>query len=210
MTSEVHVVESGWATPNLFVALGLQAGHLLSDVFTRMGLPLPGWTALLTVPFGSFGPDDRTVGQMARWMYLRGYGTWHLLTMTSSVAVTEAVIRAYYSLRQLLDDDYKHTVDIEGIRSQANKVTDEPRYQSLSLLAHSVAAAGNAGKIALYGGNPLALNIAQWAMLARRVVQRTQVQSISETLVNQHTANIATINTGWAKVGLDVSKPIGA
>lgn len=83
-SSVVHVVETGGTTTTLFSALALQFGHLLSDVFTHMGLPLPGWTALLTVPFGSFGEQEQTVGQLARWMYLRGYGTWHLVTMASS------------------------------------------------------------------------------------------------------------------------------
>jgi len=210
VTSAVHVVEAGNPTPNLMVALGLQVGHLLSDVVTRMGLPLPGWTALLTVPFGAIGPDNLSVGEMARWMYLRGYGTWHLATMATSVVVTEAFVRSYYAIRQILDTDYEHRVSVEKIRAGADRVGDEPRYRSLSLLAHGIATAGNAGKLILHGGNPLALNVAQWAVFSRKIVQRIQTPAARDVLVGQHAANITTIQTGWAELGLDLSKPFEA
>ena len=125
VTSVVHVVDVGNPTPNLMTALGLQVGHLLSDVFTYMGLPLPGWAALLTVPFGAIGPKDLHVGAMARWMYMRGYGTWHLAAMATSVAVTEAVVRSYYAIRQFLDTDYEHRVSVERIRAGADRVGDK-------------------------------------------------------------------------------------
>lgn len=210
VTSAVHVVDVDNPTPNLLAALGLQAGHLLSDIVTRMGLPLPGWTALLAVPFGSIGPDNLTVGQLARWMYLRGYGTWHLATMATSVAVTEAVVRGYYAIRQFLDEPYQHRVSVERIRARADRVADEPRYRSLSLLAHGIATAGNAGKLILHGGNPLALNVAQWAMLSRKIVQRMQTPAAGDVLVGQHAANLVTIETGWAELGLDVSSSFEA
>ena len=209
-TSVVHVVEVGNPTPNLMVALGLQVAHLLSDVVTPMGLPLPGWTALLAVPAGAVGPDNLSVGEMARWMYLRGYSTWHLATMATSVAVTEAFVRSYYAIRQLLDPEYEHRVSVEKVRARADRVGDEPRYRSLSLLAHSIATAGNAGKLILYGGNPLALNVAQWAILSRKLVQRLQTPAAGEVLVGQHAANATTIETGWAELGLDLSAPLEA
>ena len=210
VTSAVHVVEVGNPTPNLMVALGLQVAHLLSDVVTPMGLPLPGWTALLAVPVGAIGPNNLSVGEIARWMYLRGYGTWHLATMTTSVGVTEAFVRSYYAIRQLLDTDYEHRVSVERIRARADRVGDEPRYRSLSLLAHGIAAAGNAGKLVLYGGNPLALNVAQWAVLSRKIVQRLQTPAATDVLIGQHAANVATIQTGWVELDLDLSKPFEA
>ena len=86
----------------------------------------------------------------------------------------------------------------------------EPRYRSLSLLAHGIATAGNAGKLILYGGNPLALNVAQWAMLGHKIVQRMETPAAGDVLVGQHAANLATIETGWAQLGLDVSSSFEA
>ena len=88
--------------------------------------------------------------------------------------------------------------------------SDEPRYRALSLLAHGIAAAGNAGKLIWYGVNPLALNVAQWAMLGRKIVQKIQTPAASDVLVGQHAANLVTIETGWANLGLDVSSSFEA
>ena len=46
-------------------------------------------------------------------------------------------------------------------------LADNPKYRSMLLSAHAVACAGNAGKIALIQGNPLAINYVEWMALLR-------------------------------------------
>jgi hypothetical protein len=77
-------------------------------------------------------------------------------------------------------------------------------------LAHGIATAGNAGKLVILGGNPLAFNVAQWAVLSRKIVQKLQTPAATDVLIGQHAANIATIQTGWAELGLDLSTPFEA
>ena len=45
-----------------------------------------------------------------------------------------------------------------------------PKYRMMLLAAHAIAAVGNAGKIALYEGTPLAINVAECTALFRHLV----------------------------------------
>jgi hypothetical protein len=47
-------------------------------------------------------------------------------------------------------------------------------------------------------------------MLSRKIVQRIQTPAATDVLVGQHAANFATIQTGWAELGLDLSAPLEA
>jgi len=57
---------------------------------TPAGLPLPGWTALLTVGGTAHGADA-SVGRLARPMYLQGYDTWHFLATATPLVGIEAI-----------------------------------------------------------------------------------------------------------------------
>ena len=144
--------------PNPLVALGREVAHLLSDLPTRAGLPLPGWSVLTTI---GTEIDGRGVDQWARLMYVRGYDTWHFLTMATSPATVELLVRAYWGLRTQVDPEYAGRVESErGASGPA--VGGHPRFEALLLAAHTTAAAGNIAKVAAYGGNPLAVNYDQW------------------------------------------------
>lgn len=114
------------------------------------------------------------------------------------VAVTEAAIRAYYALRQLVDTDYAYRVGFERDAASAGTPGMEPRYRSLSLLAHGTAAFGNAGKVVLFGANPLAINVAQWAMFGKRIVGSVRAAPVG--VDGLHRANRNLIDTGWARL----------
>lgn len=191
---------------NPAVALGVEVMHLLSDVVTHMGLPLPGWTALLTVNIGGYGPHLQTIGELAAWMYGRGYDTWHFLTMSTSVASVEATARAYFALRQRYDGEYRADVEAEGARAVAERVSDHPRYQAISLLAHGIATAGNLGKLAIAGGNPLTLNYPQWLMLAKRLLGTLVRPRTAGAVQAQAEHNRVVLDAGWSKVDMVMSR----
>ncbi|MEI8165282.1 MAG: hypothetical protein WCG26_02850 [Chloroflexales bacterium] len=143
----------------LIAALLRHLGHLISDVATPAGLPAPLLGLFQGINAGSFGPKGRTVGQVARWMYLNGYDLRHFLVGGLSPAVVEIVLRGGLMLRH-------YAAHGETVLD----LTQHPKYRTMLLAAHGIAALGNAGKITLMQGNPLAINLAQWYALVGYVV----------------------------------------
>ena len=140
-------------------------------------------------------------------MYGRGYDSWHFLTMSTSVAAVEATTRAYFALRQRYDEEYRADAEAEGARAMSERVSDHPRYQAISLLAHAVATTGNLGKLALAGGNPLTLNYPQWLMLAKRLLGTLDRPRTAGAVQAQAEHNRIVIDAGWTKVGMSISEP---
>jgi hypothetical protein len=191
----------GLAAPlhNPLEALVIELGHLLSDGFTPMGLPAPRWSLLQTMQFGDFGSRHRTVADVARYMYLNGYDSRHFLTMTSSVAATEIILRAYLPLRRFLDPDYDDLYVSERTYTGRDSISRHMRFISMATLAHAIACACNAGKVAIYQGNPLAINYPQWLRFARSVVrwQQAKLQSPSLVLRRRLQSQLDYLETRW-------------
>ncbi|MEP1080348.1 hypothetical protein NDI52_33875 [Leptolyngbya sp. PL-A3] len=141
---------------NLIEAILRQIGHLISDVATPMGLPAPFMTLIQGINVGSFGKGRHTIGELARWMYLNGYDFRHFLVSGITPAVIEIFLRAYIMLRHYAEHG-----------EQRVNLTSHPKYRTMLLLAHGIATAGNAGKITLMQGNPLAINYAEWMAFIR-------------------------------------------
>lgn len=139
---------------DLIAALLRHLGHLFSDVATPMGLPAPLQGLFQGINAGSFGPKGRTVGQIARWMYLNGYDLRHFLAGGLCPAVIEIVLRAGVMLRHYAEHG-ETPLDI----------AQHPKYRTMLLAAHGIAALANGGKVAVMQGNPLAINLAQWYAL---------------------------------------------
>lgn len=139
----------------LIEAILKHIGHLISDVGTPMGLPAPFMGLVQGINVGSFGKKDRSVGEIARWMYSKGYDFRHFLVSGITPAVIEIILRAYIMLR--------HYSDHEEIGWDEVVVFNNPKYRSMLLMAHGIATLGNLGKITLMQGNPLAINYAEWS-----------------------------------------------
>lgn len=139
---------------DLIAALLRHIGHLISDGATPMGLPAPLLGLFQGMNIGAFGTKGRTIGQIARWMYLNGYDLRHFLVGGLSPAVIEIVLRGTLMLRHYAEHG-ETPLDIAR----------HPKYRTMLLAAHGVAAMANAGKVTLLAGNPLAINLAQWYAL---------------------------------------------
>lgn len=140
--------------------------HLVSDVATKRGLPVPFAPLARLLDFGSFkGPTGkaRTISQLSAWMYHHGYDLRHMITMGTTPAAIEIVLRAYLMIRH-----YSEKGEVPFL------VARVPKYRSMLLSAHAIACAGNAGKVALMQGNPLAVNYAEWLALTRYLVPSTK------------------------------------
>lgn len=160
------VVDSGFE--KLFTAPILWLGHLLSDVFTRMGIPIPGWSYLQLLQFGSLGEKQRTIAEVTRYMYLEGYDLRHLVSMTTTNAVIELIIRLYYHLVcKKKPDDFSLAAEKEYVEIK-NKI----KLHNMLFVAYSVASCGNIAKICVYQGNPTAFNLPLWlGMIKESVTQ---------------------------------------
>ena len=141
----------------LLEAFLTQLGHLVSDVGTKQGVPPPFFGLFQGIDIAAPMSDKgRSVGEIARWMYLNGFDFRHFITQGITPAVIEIIVRAYIMIRH-----YSEKGDVKFV------LADNPKYRSMLLSAHAIACAGNAGKVALYQGNPLAINYAEWLALLR-------------------------------------------
>jgi len=169
----------------LIEAILCQLGHLISDVATPMGLPAPFMTLIQGINIGNFGEKGRTVGEIARWMYLNGYDFRHFLVSGITPAVIEIALRAYIMLRHY--SEYGET---------KFDLASHPKYRTMLLMAHGIATLGNAGKIALMQGNPLAINYAEWMAFIRYLIP-----SIKYWVFDQHQLRMEHLEhineTGW-------------
>lgn len=99
--------------------------------------------------------------------------------------MSEIILRAYIMLRHY--SEYGET--------QFN-LASHPKYRTMLLIAHSIATLGNAGKIALMQGNPLAINYAEWIALIRYLIP-----SLKYWVFDQHKLRIEHLQhinaTGW-------------
>ena len=94
----VEKIGDGEGIIGLLVAPFIWLGHIISDVFTSAGIPIPGWTYLQMLQFGSFGEKKRTIADFSRYMYYCGYDLRHLVTMSSTKVIIQFVVRLYHFL----------------------------------------------------------------------------------------------------------------
>ena len=203
----VFLSGTGPARFNPFIALVCEIGHLLSDCATKMGIPPPGFSLAQILQFGKFGTNERTVADLARFMYLKGYDSRHFLTMSTSVAAAEVVLRGYFWIRRKLDANYEaQAVHIERA-SGARSTSAHPTFQAMALVAHVVGSAANAGKVAFYQGNPLAVNYAQWLRFVQAAMSfvRTRLRSPTDVLIGHAKANLMELDESWPTIEVDAS-----
>ena len=140
-------------------------GHIISDVFTKMGIPIPGWSYLQLLQFGSFGDKERTIADLARFMYLNGYDLRHLVTMSTVNVVIEFFIHMYIFLTQ-----EKTVEDFLISEKEYKRIKQELKKRYLHFIAYSVATCGNVVKVIAYQGNPSAVNIPLWYAMIKEAV----------------------------------------
>lgn len=132
-------------------ALKTVGGHMLSDVATPAGLPPPLFGMLQFVQSGDV--KGRNIARLSRAMYRSGYDFRHFVAGGLCTALIEVIVRVGWFVRELREG--KSLTD-------ALPVGDKPRLRTGLFLAHTAAAAVNAGKVAITQ-NPLSVSWAQWS-----------------------------------------------
>ncbi len=146
----------------LFEAIVKQIGHLKSDIGTAAGLPAPFLSLFQLIQAGSFGEKGRTVAELSRYMYLKGYDFGYFLAMSVPVMIIEVLVRTFYFLKRMQEG---HGF-IESLPLNIAGQPRKPKLQTMLLTAHVIATAANAGKV-YFTQNPLAINLPQWLWMCK-------------------------------------------
>lgn len=161
----------------LITAPFLWFGHLLSDVFTRMGIPIPGWSYLQLLQFGSLGEKERTIAEVTRYMYLEGYDIRHFTSMSIVNAVIEILVRIYFFLTQ----EMRHTkgVHLSASEREYEEIKLNIKKHNMLAISYAIASFGNAVKIAAYSGNPTAFNLPLWIGMIKEAIGQLVIHTRS-------------------------------
>mgnify|MGYP006270360583 CR=1 FL=1 len=184
----------------------LWLGHIISDMCTKIGVPIPGWGFLQLLQFGSFGSNNQTIADISRWMYLNGYDLRHFISMSVPVAAIEIIVRGYHYLSSLeAPEQIEHSLHSSVASKELLQIESNLKLHKMLFLAHAVAASGNALKVFVYSGNPLAINLTQWLFFLKesvniiRDLMRDRTPEIiirNRSKINQEWEEIKNINIG--------------
>lgn len=141
-------------------------GHLLSDMFTSAGVPVPGGSLLRAIQLGEFGKKGRSFGELINFMYIKGYDMRHLATMSTSNAAMNLIIGLYLGfISPIAESESPLLSEREYVQ-----VKKSEKNVKMKFVASSVAVAGNVAKIIAYEGNPLAFNYSIWYEMIKKAI----------------------------------------
>jgi hypothetical protein len=175
-------------------------GHIISDMSTKMGVPIPGWAFLQLMQFGFYGSDTKTIADISRWMYLNGYDLRHFITMSVPVTVIEIIVRGYHYLSCLDSaEQLQYSLHTSIANREMYEIKSNLKLHKMLFLAHAISASGNALKIFTYAGNPLAINLPQWLFFAKESL--TILQAVTrDTTPEKIVRNRDKINDTWDEI----------
>ena len=172
--------------------------HGFSDVFTTQGLPPPLMASFQFVSAKSGfalreGGDTVSVRDVTRYMYANGYDLRHFMTTKISPAIAEVVLGAYHGVRA-------RTANTEPSEPG---IPDKLKRAQMLALTHGMLASANILKTALYGWNPMAINLAQFQTLAKRMLSLVKLATERDRLVQQR------LEDGWEALVADTVPELG-
>lgn len=178
---------------SLFEAIAKVFLHMLSDMNTPAGLPVPFMALFNKLQFGSIGAEKLNVAELVKSMYGQGYDFRHFCAMSIPAMIIEVVVRVSYFVRQLVDG-YSFSEAIPVGLSHEKK----PRLGTMLFIAHSASTAINTGKI-VFTKNPMDINYPLWLSFARYSVKQLQwVLHDKPALREQYVVNA--INDEWEEL----------
>lgn len=184
-------------TPDRWLSVVYYFGHIISDVCTARGIPIPGFfvTQFFTDKIG-----NSTVAKIAESMYKDGYDLRHLGSMSVPVLVKDMIINIYLKLER------ENSIVIATI---ADREKDELDFKLKTLkirfISNLIATTGNAVKFVAppVCGNPCALNMVQWMELLNNSVTMlsaaTRDFSTEEAIMSRKS-----IDEMWSRLSIDL------
>lgn len=165
-----HAIET-----NIFGAIFRQIGHILSDISTPSGLPIPFWGVLQKCNFGSI--DNRTISQMSKLMYARGYNLNHLVGMSIPAITIELIVRSCYFINSFV---------IEKKSISDSLPFNRPKLDKLLFNAYIVSIGCNSVKLMSQNGNIFAFNPTLWLGATRYGIKEFKRYLTDEKERNRH------------------------
>lgn len=135
---------------DLFEAIIRQIGHLKSDISTPAGLPIPFMPLLQSIQIGNI--NGKTIGEVSRLMYAKGYNLNHLAAMSIPAMTIEIVVRTFYLIYSLSKN-----------KSLSESLPfDKPKIDKMLFNSYLIATGCNGVKILAEQGNLFAINPVLW------------------------------------------------
>ena len=151
---------------DLFEAISKEFQHLMSDVNTSMGLPVPLMSLFSFLQFGKIGDEELNIAEVVQGMYYQGYDFIHFCSMSVSVMLVEVLTRICYTIKRMKEG--QSLKDALAITTDREK---NPKLGTMMFISHSIATAANAGKVYL-SKRPEAINYPQWVSFAANSYQQ--------------------------------------
>ncbi len=184
-------------TGNPLQALVKVVVHGFSDVFTAQGLP-PPFMALFQLVDAKPGftlkerGDPVAVRDVVRYMYANGYDLRHFMTTKISPAIAEVILRAYHGVRACAERPEPGELSIP----------ERLKREQMLVLTHGLLSSANILKTALYGWNPMAINLAQFQTLMKRMLSLIKLAAERDRQLQR------VLDDGWEELLAD-AKPSG-
>ena len=177
---------------NPLQALAKVVVHGFSDVFTAQGLPPPFMAPFQLVGANSGftlkkGGDSVPVRDVVRYMYANGYDLRHFMTASISPAIAEVILWTYHSVR---------AYEVNSEPKEAG-IPEKLKRDQMQVLTHALLGSANIMKTALYGWNPMAINLAQFQTLAIRMLSLVKLAAERDRAIED------TLHDGWERLLAD-------
>lgn len=135
---------------NVFEAIIRQIGHLKSDISTPAGLPIPFMPLLQSIQIGNI--NGKTIGEVSRLMYVKGYNLNHLAAMSIPAITIELLIRSFFLIYNLNEK-----------KSLTQSLPfNKPKIDKMLFNSYLIATGCNSTKLIAQQGNIFALNPTLW------------------------------------------------
>ncbi len=160
--------------------------HGFSDVFTAQGLPPPFLAPFQFVSAKSGftlkeGGDPVPVRDVVRYMYANGYDLRHFMAASISPAIAEAVLATYHAVR----------ARAASAEPERPAVPEKLKREQMLALTHGLLGSANILKTALFGWNPMAINLAQFQTLAKRMLSLVKLAAERDQTIQD------ALDDGW-------------
>jgi hypothetical protein len=180
-------------TSEKWLAVFYYLGHIISDMCTSRGIPIPGFFA---TQFYTAKISDSSIAEIAESMYKDGYDLRHMASMSVPVLVKDVLINVYLKLTR------ENTTIITSLCDREKYDLDfKLKTCKMKFIANSIATIGNAVKFAAPPncGNPCALNIVQWMAFVQNSINMVAASTRGFT-PEKVMYNRQRINKRWEKL----------
>lgn len=192
----LRIIKRTEGADNVLMAVVYYLGHLISDICTSSGIPIPGWC--LSQFFVNEGKSGMSIAALFEEMYRDGYDLRHLASMASSVKLGEFLLWLYYALQY-----GKFTADMSSsvYQREIYELNYSLKKDKMVFIINATATSGNLAKFLLppSNGNPLSLNLPQWGSMIKATISVTKdlLRDRTTELIVQNRKNI---DDKWANL----------